>query len=79
MTATQQPPPAALQLLTARDVAAALKVHVGSLWRMAALARAGLPCGGFPAPLSISPRVIRWRAADVERYLDALASAEARP
>jgi predicted DNA-binding transcriptional regulator AlpA len=79
MSPATQSPPAALQLLTARDVAAALKIHVGSVWRMAALARAKLPCGDFPAPLSISPKVIRWRAADVERYLDALAGAAVQP
>jgi predicted DNA-binding transcriptional regulator AlpA len=63
--------PDQLKLLTAKELAAALGVHERTCWRLAAMAEAGQ--GDFPRPLRIGPRLIRWRLADVEAYLAALA------
>jgi predicted DNA-binding transcriptional regulator AlpA len=59
------------QLLAVRQLAAMLGIHERTCWRMAAMAQAGQ--GDFPRPLRIGPKTIRWRLADVEAYLAALA------
>ena len=61
------------KLLTVRDLAALLGVNERTCWRLTAMAEAGH--GRFPKPLRIGPRVVRWRLADVEAYLAALAGA----
>ena len=61
-----------LKLLTVKELAGALGVHERTCWRLAAMAEAGQ--GDFPRPLRIGPRVVRWRPADVEAYLAALAA-----
>ena len=76
--ATQAPPAAGLDLLTAGDLAACLKIHRGTIWRLAAQAEAGLSCRGFPRPLRLGPKTVRWLAADVVAYLHRLAG-EVRP
>ena len=68
-----------LQLLTVRDLSGRLRIHTGTLWRLTALAEAGLPCNGFPRPLRLGPQTVRWRTADVERYLGALAGGSVQP
>ena len=60
-----------VRLLTVKDLAALLAVHERTCWRLAAMAEAGQ--GGFPRPLRIGPKTVRWRLADVETYLAALA------
>ena len=60
------------RLLTVAELAAALGVHERTCWRLAAMAEAGQ--GDFPRPLRIGPRIIRWRIAEVEAYLAALAA-----
>ena len=60
------------ELLTVRDVARLLKIYPATIWRMAAFAEAGH--GNFPRPLRLGPKTVRWRAADVDRYLSALAA-----
>jgi predicted DNA-binding transcriptional regulator AlpA len=60
-----------VRLLTVKELAAALGIHERTCWRLAAMAEAGQ--GDFPRPLRIGPRVVRWRLADVETYLAALA------
>ena len=60
------------KLLTVRDLAAMLGVHERTCWRLAAMAEAGH--GRFPKPLRIGQRTVRWRTADVETYLAALAT-----
>jgi predicted DNA-binding transcriptional regulator AlpA len=60
-----------VRLLTVKELAAALGVNERTCWRLAAMAEAGH--GDFPRPLRIGPRVVRWRLADVEAYLAALA------
>ena len=64
--------PDQLKLLTAKELAAALGVHERTCWRLAAMAEAGQ--GDFPRPLRIAPKTVRWRLADVETYLAALAN-----
>ena len=63
--------PENLRLLTVRQVAALLGIHTRSVWRLAALAKAGR--GDFPPPLRIGPKTVRWRLADVQAYLANLA------
>jgi predicted DNA-binding transcriptional regulator AlpA len=57
-------------LLTVKELASMLGVSERTCWRLAAMAEAGQ--GNFPAPVRIGSRVIRWRPADVEKYLMAL-------
>jgi predicted DNA-binding transcriptional regulator AlpA len=59
------------KLLTVKELAAMLGVNERTCWRLAAMAEAGH--GDFPRPLRIGPRTVRWRVADVEAYLAALA------
>jgi excisionase family DNA binding protein len=61
-----------VKLLTVKELAAALGVHERTCWRLAAMAEAGR-CA-FPKPLRIGPKTVRWRLADVEAYLAALAA-----
>ena len=67
-------PAASIDLLTCADLSARLKIHRGTIWRLAALADANLPCGGFPRALRLGPKTVRWRASDVEAYLGGLAA-----
>ena len=60
-----------VQLLDVRQLATTLRMHPRTVWRLAAMAEAGQ--GGFPKPLRIGPKTIRWRLADVQAYLAALA------
>ena len=62
-----------IRLLTVKELADMLGVHERTCWRLAAMAEAGQ--GDFPRPLRIGPKTIRWRQADVEEYLGALAGA----
>jgi predicted DNA-binding transcriptional regulator AlpA len=60
-----------MKLLTVKDLADLLGIHERTCWRLAAMAEAGQ--GGFPRPLRIGPKTVRWRVADVDSYLAALA------
>ena len=60
-----------VKLLTVKELAAALGIHVRTCWRMAGMAEGGH--GDFPRPLRIGPKTVRWRLMDVEAYLEALA------
>ncbi len=64
------------RLLTVKDLAASLGMHERSVWRLAAQAEAGRD--NFPRPLRIGPKTVRWRPADVEAYLAALAGGSGR-
>ncbi len=61
----------AAQLLTIKAVAEMLGVHRRTVWRMVAEAEAGL--SGFPRPLRLRPKTVRFRASDIGAYLDGLA------
>ena len=63
--------PDGMKLLTVKDLADMLGVHERTCWRLAAMAEAGQ--GDFPRPLRIGPKTVRWRVADVDSYLAALA------
>jgi predicted DNA-binding transcriptional regulator AlpA len=63
--------PDGMKLLTVKNLADLLGIHERTCWRLAALAEAGQD--DFPRPLRIGPKTIRWRMADVEAYLEALA------
>lgn len=54
-------------LVTARQVADLLRVHVRSVWRMS-------HAGQIPRPIRLAERVVRWRLADLKAYLDGIAS-----
>jgi len=54
-------------LLTVRDVAQRLSISERSVWRWTAL-------GLLPAPVHPHARSTRWRAADIERYLEELSA-----
>lgn len=67
---------AGLRLLDVRAVGKLLGISPRQIWRMVAMAEAGR--GSFPKPLRLGTRTVRWRVADVEAYLAALAG-EQRP
>ena len=54
-------------LLTARDVARRLSISLRTVWRWTAL-------GLLPPPVHPHSRSTRWRAADIERYLEELSA-----
>jgi len=62
---------AGMALLNVRKVAALLGVSPRQVWRLTAMAEGGQ--GNFPRPLRLGTRTVRWRLADVESYLAALA------
>jgi len=65
---------AGMALLNVRRVAGLLGVSPRQIWRLTAKAAAGH--GTFPKPLRLGTRTVRWRLADVESYLAALAGEE---
>jgi excisionase family DNA binding protein len=54
-------------LLTVREVARRLSISERTVWRWTAL-------GLLPPPVHPHSRTTRWRAADLERYLDELSA-----
>jgi excisionase family DNA binding protein len=56
------PPP---DLLTAQEVARRLSIGVRTLYRL-------VRCDVVPRPIRFNRRLVRWRAADIERYLRGL-------
>jgi predicted DNA-binding transcriptional regulator AlpA len=66
---------AGLQLLGVKQLSAALGVNPRTVWRLSAMTEAKQ--GNFPRPLRIGPKTVRWRLADVEAYLAALAGESA--
>jgi excisionase family DNA binding protein len=59
-------------LLTVREVAKVLGIHVRTVWRLAAMAE--MNEGTFPKPVRIAKKTIRWRPETLEKYLDSLAA-----
>ncbi len=54
-------------LLTVREVARRLSISERTVWRWTAL-------GVLPLPVHPHTRSTRWRAADIERYLESLSA-----
>ena len=59
------------ELMTVREVAAILKLHPRSVWRMAAT-------GAIPGPIRLAEKTVRWRRVDLEEYLANLAEERVR-
>ncbi len=57
--------PGLKELLTAREVAYRLSIGVRTLYKM-------VQRGEFPPPIRQGRRLVRWKAADVQRYIDSL-------
>ena len=55
-------------LMTPQQVAKRLEVSVRTLWRLARQP-------GFPQPVRFSRKLVRWKEADVQRYIAALGAA----
>ena len=51
-----------MELMTCRDVAAALKVSVRQVWKLVSMGR-------LPTPVRLA-RSVRWRAADIVRFVE---------
>jgi excisionase family DNA binding protein len=54
------------ELLTSQQVAEKLAVSVRTLWRLVA-------AGKFPQPVRYNRKLVRWKAVEVARYIEALA------
>ncbi len=55
------------ELLTSRQVASRLSVSVRTLWRLVA-------AGKFPQPIRYNRKLVRWKDADVCRYIQNLST-----
>ncbi len=52
-------------LLTVKDVAEILSIGIRTTWRMAS-------AGKIPKPIRIGTKLTRWKASQLQAYLDAL-------
>ena len=59
-----------LRLLNVGQVSKLLGISVRTIWRLSALAEIGR--SSFPPPLRLSAKCVRWRLADLRRYLETL-------
>lgn len=55
-------------LLSAAEVDRVLGIGERTVWRLTSRGRAGQ--GGFPRPIRIGEKTVRWRWKDIERYLE---------
>jgi predicted DNA-binding transcriptional regulator AlpA len=67
MSKAQSLPTCECELLKVREVAALLKVHPRTIWRLAGLAEAGL--NAFPLPVRLGPKTVRWRLGAIKDYV----------
>lgn len=51
------------QLLKVRDVGEMLQMHPRSVWR-------AVVAGDIPKPIRIGPKVVRWRLADLQAFIE---------
>jgi predicted DNA-binding transcriptional regulator AlpA len=58
-------PDARADLLTSQQVARRMAMSVRTLWRLVAT-------GKFPQPVRYNRKLVRWKCADVDRYIDEL-------
>jgi len=52
----------ACELLSVSDLSRLLRISKRSIWRLVAL-------GKFPQPVRLGPKMVRWRAREVDAYL----------
>jgi excisionase family DNA binding protein len=52
-------------LLTSQQVADRLSISVRTLWRLVAR-------GIFPQPIRYNRKLVRWKAADIDHYIETL-------
>lgn len=65
MTKTESVGPA--ELLTSHQVAGRLAMSVRTLWRLVA-------AGKFPQPVRYNRKLVRWKSAEVNRYIESLSA-----
>jgi predicted DNA-binding transcriptional regulator AlpA len=53
------------ELLTSHQVARRLAMSVRTLWRLVA-------AGKFPQPVRYNRKLVRWKSAEVSRYIESL-------
>src|SRR5262245_43581815 len=63
---TQTEPISNPELLTSHQVACRLSLSVRTLWRL-------VRAGKFPQPIRYNRKLVRWKTADVARYIAELA------
>jgi len=51
------------KLLRAREAADVLGISQRSFWRL-------VSAGVLPQPVKLTPRIVRWRAADIEAFVE---------
>jgi len=61
------PPERGKDLLTAQDVARRLSIGTRTLWRMVAQGR-------LPQPIRYTRKLVRWRAMDIDHYIQSLSA-----
>jgi excisionase family DNA binding protein len=61
------PPGPGKDLLTSHDVARRLSIGVRTLWRMVAKGR-------LPQPIRYTRKLVRWKASDIDRYIQGLSA-----
>lgn len=66
MTTMQTGPTGSPDLLTSHQVARQLSFSVRTLWRL-------VRAGKFPQPVRYNRKLVRWKSADVARYVAELA------
>jgi excisionase family DNA binding protein len=67
MSASSSLPERGKDLLTAQEVAHRLSIGVRTLWRLAAK-------GELPRPVRYSRKLVRWKAADIDSYIQSLSA-----
>ena len=63
------PPPGNRDLLSAGQVADLLGCTKRTVWKL-------LSSGKFPKPVRLTPKLPRWRRADLDKYISSLAEAK---
>jgi len=69
-----------VKLVDVRRLSELLGISQRQCWRLSGMAEAGLDklCNGFPRPLRLATKTIRWRLRDIDAYLARLAGEEGR-
>ena len=54
------------EFLSVREVSALLSITSRTVWKM-------VSCGRFPKPVYLTPRLPRWKRAEIDAHIEALA------